>query len=81
LTNTSSDGPSSSASPDHRISGSQRAHQAGHYGQGGPRGVVAAASAILQGVTLRVHWNTTVLDPSALVRMFETARCDPLFMQ
>lgn len=28
-----------------------------------------------------VHWNITVLEPSALVRMFETARCDPLFMQ
>jgi hypothetical protein len=29
----------------------------------------------------RVHWNITVLEPSALVRMFETVRCDPLFMQ
>jgi hypothetical protein len=46
----------------------------------GPRGVVAAAPPGHSGHP-RVHWNTTVLDPSALVRMFETARCDPLFMQ
>jgi hypothetical protein len=28
-----------------------------------------------------VHWNVTVLEPSVLVRMSETARWDPLFMQ
>jgi len=28
-----------------------------------------------------VHWNITVLDPSVLVLMFETATCDPLTMQ
>ena len=30
---------------------------------------------------LGVHWNITVLDPSELVTMLETACCDPLFMQ
>ena len=32
-------------------------------------------------ITLGLHWNITVLDPSALVPMFETTCCEPLFMQ
>ena len=67
----------SATSPDLRPVHHQRA--GGVRRSAGPRGVVAAASAISGHPG--VHWNITVLDPSWLVPMFEIATCDPLTMQ
>jgi hypothetical protein len=46
----------------------------------GSRGAAAEPGCSSSG-QLGVHWNVTVLDPSAVVPIFDTTCCEPLFMQ